>query len=51
MEEVDYLCMRCGNEYRGPFDKLVPVERSCPKCNSNSIRRNKKKPKKPTASA
>ncbi len=46
MEEIDYKCMHCGNEYRGSFDKLIPIERTCPKCNSNSIRRAKKKPKK-----
>ncbi len=39
-----FRCMMCGHEYR---DKVVAgedVERSCPKCRSNSIRHLKKSP-------
>ena len=38
-----FRCMMCGHEYS---DKVVAgedVERSCPKCRSNSIRHLKKK--------
>jgi hypothetical protein len=31
--------MRCGHEYVEPYDpKAALIERSCPKCRSNSIR-------------
>lgn len=33
-------CMRCGTEYRMPVDpKREVVERICPKCKSNSVRK------------
>ncbi|MBU1638163.1 hypothetical protein KKC97_10915 [bacterium] len=39
MPEAKFKCMRCGNEYIETFDpKKEPVERTCPKCRSNSIR-------------
>lgn len=41
MEEVDFKCLRCGHTFRGPYDKKNPLERACPKCNSNSVRRMK----------
>jgi len=47
MEEVDFKCLRCGHEYKGEFDKQNPIERTCPECGSNSIRRMKKSRKKP----
>jgi Zn finger protein HypA/HybF involved in hydrogenase expression len=32
-------CMRCNNEYTAPYTKDGKlVERTCPKCRSNSIR-------------
>ncbi|MBI2830714.1 MAG: hypothetical protein HYX79_00455 [Chloroflexi bacterium] len=31
-------CMRCGHEYT-TSDDLIKVERACPKCRSNSVRR------------
>jgi predicted Zn-ribbon and HTH transcriptional regulator len=40
-------CLRCGHEYPGPYDAKVPIERTCPKCRSNSVRA--LKPKKATA--
>ncbi|MFC1572086.1 hypothetical protein ACFL6M_00650 [Candidatus Eisenbacteria bacterium] len=34
-----FRCMRCGNEYEAIHTKDGQlVERSCPKCRSNSIR-------------
>ncbi len=41
-EQVTFKCMRCGNEFRGMLD--TDIERMCPKCRSNSIRRIKEKP-------
>jgi DNA-directed RNA polymerase subunit RPC12/RpoP len=40
MEEMRrYRCLRCGHEYTGVHAKDgSPVERTCPKCRSNSIR-------------
>jgi DNA-directed RNA polymerase subunit RPC12/RpoP len=38
-----FRCMMCGHEYQARMDKDVDVERACPKCRSNSIRRLKKK--------
>jgi DNA-directed RNA polymerase subunit RPC12/RpoP len=43
MEEADFKCMRCGHEFKGPWDKKVLRERTCPKCGSNSVRRIKKR--------
>ncbi len=41
-EHVTFKCMRCGHEFRGVLD--TDIERICPKCRSNSIRRLKEKP-------
>ena len=38
MAEAPFKCLRCGHEFKAPYDKKVPVERACPKCNSNSVR-------------
>ena len=46
MEEASFKCLRCGHEFTLPYDKNVMVERTCPKCSSNSVRRIKKKPAK-----
>ena len=35
---VSFRCLRCGHEYKGPYDPAKPVERSCPQCKSNSVR-------------
>ena len=40
-EQVTFKCLRCGNEWRGVFD--TDLERMCPKCRSNSVRRIKDK--------
>ena len=32
------ICLRCGHEHEGPYDAKVPIERTCPKCRSNSVR-------------
>jgi len=37
-EERPMKCLRCGYEHVGPYDKNVPIERTCPKCRSNSVR-------------
>ncbi len=36
-EQVTFKCLRCGNEWRGILD--ADIERMCPKCRSNSVRR------------
>ncbi len=41
-EIVDFKCLRCGHEFTGPYDKKIPMERACPKCSSNSVRKIKK---------
>ncbi len=38
-EAVTFKCLRCGHEWRGIYDP--DVERMCPQCRSNSIRRMK----------
>ncbi len=38
-EIVDIKCLRCEHEFTGPYDRRVPMERACPKCNSNSVRK------------
>ena len=39
-EEAKFKCLRCGHEFKMPFDPKGPlVERVCPKCQSNSVRR------------
>lgn len=40
-EQVTFKCLRCGHEFRGVYD--TDVERMCPKCRSNSVRRVKEK--------
>jgi predicted nucleic acid-binding Zn-ribbon protein len=44
-EQVTFKCLRCGHEFRGVYD--TEVERMCPKCRSNSVRRVKEKPQPP----
>ena len=38
---AEFKCMRCGHEYEGVDD--LNVERQCPKCRSNSVRKLRKK--------
>ncbi len=33
-----FRCMACGHEYQDKVEADVDVERTCPKCRSNSIR-------------
>ncbi len=33
-----FYCLRCGHRYRAEHEKGIVVERSCPKCSSNSVR-------------
>jgi len=42
-DQVTFKCLRCGNEFRGIHD--TDVERMCPKCRSNSVRRVKEQDK------
>jgi hypothetical protein len=37
-EERTLKCLRCNHEYKGLYDKVTPIERTCPKCRSNSVR-------------
>ncbi len=41
-EQVTFKCLRCGHEFRGVLD--TDIERMCPKCRSNSVRRLKDQP-------
>jgi predicted Zn-ribbon and HTH transcriptional regulator len=43
-EMASLRCMMCGHEYQEKVVKGEDVERSCPKCRSNSIRQLKRKP-------
>jgi len=33
-----FKCLRCEYEYEDKYIPRVPMERSCPKCGSNSVR-------------
>ncbi len=46
IEIVDFKCLRCEHEFTGPYDRKVPMERACPKCSSNSVRKVKRLNKK-----
>lgn len=37
-ETRTFYCMRCGHHFPLAYDPKVVVERSCPKCGSNSVR-------------
>jgi ribosomal protein L40E len=50
-EEKDFICLRCGAEFKLPYTKGVMQERTCPKCGSNSVRLDKKKEKAGSADA
>lgn len=43
-EEVDFKCLRCRAIFKMSYTKGVMQERACPKCGSNSVRRQKEKP-------
>ena len=38
-DNVNYKCLRCGNEFSDEYSPDLIVEKSCPKCKSNSVRR------------
>jgi predicted nucleic acid-binding Zn-ribbon protein len=42
-EKAQFICLRCGHEYEDKYTPGVPMERSCPKCGSNSVRRLEKR--------
>ena len=37
--QAKFKCLRCGHEFHDSYDPKVIVERTCPKCKSNSVRR------------
>ena len=42
---IEYFrCMMCGHDWEDEVKKDEDVERSCPKCRSNSVRHFKAKP-------
>ena len=38
-EKANFKCLRCGHQYEDKYTPNVPMERSCPACGSNSVRR------------
>jgi len=38
-ETAKFKCLRCNHEYEDKYTPKVVVERTCPKCGSNSVRR------------
>ena len=44
-ESAYFKCLRCGYDYVGEYTPKVVVEKACPKCGSNSVRRLKAPPK------
>ncbi len=44
-ESAYFKCLRCGHGYTGDYVKKVVVEKTCPKCGSNSVRKLKAPPK------
>lgn len=45
---VDWACLRCGHRYQEPYDPKAPlIERQCPRCRSNGVRRQKAAPATP----
>jgi Zn finger protein HypA/HybF involved in hydrogenase expression len=46
-DEAKFKCLACGHEFVAPYFVKGPVvERACPKCQSNSVRRIKEEEKK-----
>ncbi len=39
METTTFYCLRCQHRFPVEYDKQQVVERSCPQCGSNSVRR------------
>ncbi|MGZ5441057.1 MAG: hypothetical protein ACXW31_15255 [Thermoanaerobaculia bacterium] len=37
-EKKKFYCLRCQHRFDADFDPKKTVERSCPKCGSNSVR-------------
>ncbi len=38
-ERKTFYCLRCGHRFLADLDPKQVVERSCPECGSNSVRR------------
>ena len=43
-QEANFKCLRCGHEYIDTYTPGTVVERTCPNCRSNSVRRLKNPP-------
>ncbi len=39
-----FRCLRCGSEFELPYTPGKVEERTCPRCESNSVRRLKERP-------
>jgi predicted nucleic acid-binding Zn-ribbon protein len=46
IERRTFECLRCDHHYEGDYDPKQVVERTCPKCGSNSVRAMPRKPVK-----
>ena len=38
IEKRRFECLRCDHHYEADYDPQLVVERTCPKCGSNSVR-------------
>ncbi len=36
-KEAKFRCMHCGHEFQAKYDPEHEIERTCPKCSSNSV--------------
>ncbi|MFQ5599696.1 MAG: hypothetical protein ACE5G2_03990 [Candidatus Krumholzibacteriia bacterium] len=43
-EKKMFQCLRCDHRFVAEYDRKQVVERSCPKCGSNSVRPEPAKP-------
>jgi len=50
-EQARFRCLRCGSEFMLPFQPGKTEERTCPSCESNSVRRLKPASTKPAPPA
>ncbi len=46
-QQARFKCLRCGSEFELPYTPGKIEERSCPDCESNSVRRQKESADKP----
>jgi DNA-directed RNA polymerase subunit RPC12/RpoP len=50
-QQACFKCLRCGSEFKLSYTPGKVEERSCPNCESNSVRRLKPAPAKPAPPA